>query len=95
MSLPRNKTMSKADAGVYKAPVNCFSTCIMFSDIMGKAADLSDFDKGHIVMAQLLGTLISEMQHLVGCLSASITSAYQKWSMCRQVAIQRFVNHSY
>ncbi|GBN23146.1 hypothetical protein AVEN_71592-1 [Araneus ventricosus] len=34
---------------------------------MGKAADVSEFDRGQIVMARRLGTSITETERLVGC----------------------------
>ncbi|GFY08185.1 transposable element Tcb1 transposase [Trichonephila clavipes] len=41
---------------------------------MGKAVDLSDFDRGHIVMA-----CISETARLVGCSRSTVVSTYAKW----------------
>ncbi|GFX14712.1 transposable element Tc1 transposase [Trichonephila clavipes] len=46
---------------------------------MGKVADLSDFDRGQIVMAQWLGTSISETARLVGCSGSTVVSTYAKW----------------
>ncbi|GFW86552.1 transposable element Tcb2 transposase [Trichonephila clavipes] len=46
---------------------------------MGKAADLSDFDRGQIVMARRLGTSISETARVVGCLRSTVVSIYAKW----------------
>ncbi|GFT39380.1 transposable element Tcb1 transposase [Trichonephila clavipes] len=46
---------------------------------MGKAADLSDFDKGQIVMARRLGTSISETTRLVSCSRYTVVSTYAKW----------------
>ncbi|GFV97024.1 transposable element Tcb1 transposase [Trichonephila clavipes] len=45
---------------------------------MGNAADLSDFDRGQIVMARRLGTSISETARLVGLRSTAV-STYAKW----------------
>ncbi|GFX94857.1 uncharacterized protein TNCV_2379301 [Trichonephila clavipes] len=46
---------------------------------MGKVADLSDFDRGQIVMARRLGTSISEIAQLVGCSRSTVVSTYAKW----------------
>ncbi|GFX63324.1 transposable element Tcb1 transposase [Trichonephila clavipes] len=46
---------------------------------MGKAVDLSDFDRGHIVMARRLETSIFETARLVGCSRSTVVSAYTKW----------------
>ncbi|KAG9346225.1 hypothetical protein JZ751_008050 [Albula glossodonta] len=47
---------------------------------MGKRKDLSDFDKGQIVMARRLGQSISKTAALVGCSRSAVVSTYQKWS---------------
>ncbi|GFX91319.1 transposable element Tcb1 transposase [Trichonephila clavipes] len=46
---------------------------------MGNAADLSDFDRGQIVMARRLGRSISETATLVGCSRSTVVSTYAKW----------------
>ncbi|GBM05613.1 hypothetical protein AVEN_202246-1 [Araneus ventricosus] len=46
---------------------------------MGKAADLSEFDRGQIVMARRLGTSITETARLVGCLRSAVVSIHAKW----------------
>ncbi|GFT97764.1 transposable element Tcb1 transposase [Trichonephila clavipes] len=46
---------------------------------MGKATDLSDFDRGQIVMARRLGTSISETTRLVGGSPSTVVSTYAKW----------------
>ncbi|GFY04022.1 HTH_Tnp_Tc3_2 domain-containing protein [Trichonephila clavipes] len=46
---------------------------------MGKAADLSDFDRGKIVMTRRLETSISETTRLVGCSLSTVVSTYAKW----------------
>ncbi len=46
---------------------------------MEKHTDLSDFDKGQIVMARRLGQSISKKAGLVGCSWYAVVSAYQKW----------------
>ncbi|XP_054711340.1 uncharacterized protein LOC129220929 [Uloborus diversus] len=46
---------------------------------MGKAADLSDFDRGQILMARRLGTSISETARLVSCSRLTVVSTYAKW----------------
>ncbi|ROL49569.1 hypothetical protein DPX16_15895 [Anabarilius grahami] len=47
---------------------------------MGKRKDLSEFDKGQIVMARRLGQSISKTAALVGCSWSAVVSIYQKWS---------------
>ena len=47
---------------------------------MGKCKDLSDFDKGQIVMARWLGQSISKIAALVRCSWSAVVSTYQKWS---------------
>ncbi|GBO08805.1 hypothetical protein AVEN_107582-1 [Araneus ventricosus] len=46
---------------------------------MGKAADLSEFDRGPIVMARRLGTTIIETARLVGCSRSAVVSINAKW----------------
>ncbi|GFT94862.1 transposable element Tcb1 transposase [Trichonephila clavipes] len=46
---------------------------------MGKAANLSDFDRGQIVMARRLGISISETARLVGNSRSTIVSTYAEW----------------
>ncbi|GBM53728.1 hypothetical protein AVEN_159535-1 [Araneus ventricosus] len=46
---------------------------------MGKAADLSEFDRGQIVMAERLGTSITETARLVGCSRSAVVSIHAKW----------------
>ncbi|GBO35762.1 hypothetical protein AVEN_198357-1 [Araneus ventricosus] len=46
---------------------------------MGKAADLSEFDRGQIVMARRLGTSITETARLVGCSRSAVVSIHSKW----------------
>ncbi|GBM98869.1 hypothetical protein AVEN_69058-1 [Araneus ventricosus] len=45
---------------------------------MGKAADLSEFDRGQIVMAGRLGTSITETARLVGCSRSVVVSIHAK-----------------
>ncbi|ROI81802.1 hypothetical protein DPX16_22037 [Anabarilius grahami] len=47
---------------------------------MGKCKDLSEFDKGLIVIARRLGQSISKIAALVGCSRSAVVSIYQKWS---------------
>ncbi|ROL46053.1 hypothetical protein DPX16_1960 [Anabarilius grahami] len=47
---------------------------------MGKRKDLSEFDKGRIVMARRLGQSISKTAALVGCSRSAVVSIYQKCS---------------
>ncbi|GBM47051.1 hypothetical protein AVEN_68371-1 [Araneus ventricosus] len=46
--------------------------------MMGKAADLSELDRGQIVMARRLGTNITETARLVGCLRSAAVSIHEK-----------------
>ncbi|GBN14044.1 hypothetical protein AVEN_133013-1 [Araneus ventricosus] len=46
---------------------------------MGKAADLSEFDRGQIVMARRLETSITETARLVGCLRSAVVSIHATW----------------
>ncbi|ROL44478.1 hypothetical protein DPX16_20747 [Anabarilius grahami] len=47
---------------------------------MGKRKDLSEFDRGQIVMARRLGQSISKTEALVGCSWSAVVSIYQKWT---------------
>ncbi|ROL43997.1 hypothetical protein DPX16_10281 [Anabarilius grahami] len=47
---------------------------------MGKRKDLSEFDKGQVVMARQLGQSISKTVALVGCSQSAVVRIYQKWS---------------
>ncbi|ROJ44626.1 Zinc transporter ZIP11 [Anabarilius grahami] len=47
---------------------------------MGKRKDLSEFEKGQIVMARGLGQSISKTAALVGCSRSAVVSIYQKCS---------------
>ncbi|KAK7149599.1 hypothetical protein R3I94_009045 [Phoxinus phoxinus] len=47
---------------------------------MGKNKDLSDFEKGQIVMARRLGTSITETAKLVDCSRSAVVKIYQQWS---------------
>lgn len=49
------------------------------SRVFEKAAELSEFDKGQIVLTRCLGTSISETAHLVGCSCVAVVNMYQKW----------------
>ncbi|GBN39129.1 hypothetical protein AVEN_20436-1 [Araneus ventricosus] len=46
---------------------------------MGKAADISEFDRGQIVIARRLGTSITETARLVGCFLSAVVSVHAKW----------------
>ncbi|GBL92539.1 hypothetical protein AVEN_123733-1 [Araneus ventricosus] len=46
---------------------------------MGKAADLSEFDRGQIVMTRRFGTSITETARLVGCSRSAVVSIHAKW----------------
>ncbi|GBL95077.1 hypothetical protein AVEN_188820-1 [Araneus ventricosus] len=46
---------------------------------MGKAARLSEFDRGQIVMARRLGKSITETARLVGCSRSAIVNIHAKW----------------
>ncbi|KFM72688.1 hypothetical protein X975_11519, partial [Stegodyphus mimosarum] len=77
----KNHYVCMADVGVYKEAMHCLSRHSAISDIMGKAADLYDFNKGQIITARRLGKSISEMVRLVGCSCAVVVSTYPKWCM--------------
>ncbi|KAK3509671.1 hypothetical protein QTP70_008417 [Hemibagrus guttatus] len=47
---------------------------------MGTRKDLSEFDKGEIVMARRLDQSISKTAALVGCSRSAVVNIYQKWS---------------
>lgn len=47
---------------------------------MGKGKDLSDFEKGQIVMARRLGRSISSTASVVGCSRSAVVSTFQRWS---------------
>ncbi|GFX24639.1 HTH_Tnp_Tc3_2 domain-containing protein [Trichonephila clavipes] len=46
---------------------------------MGNAADLSNFDRGQIVVARRLGTSTSETARLVGCSRSTVVGTYARW----------------
>ncbi|GBN37285.1 hypothetical protein AVEN_160868-1 [Araneus ventricosus] len=46
---------------------------------MGKAADLSELDRGQIVMARRLGTSLTETARLVDCSRSAVVSIHAKW----------------
>ncbi|KAM4738727.1 uncharacterized protein FYW61_003426 isoform 1-T3 [Anableps anableps] len=56
---------------------------------MGKGKDLSDFEKGQIVMARRLGQSISKTASIVGCSRAAVVSTFQKWSREGKLVNQR------
>ncbi|KAK3536469.1 hypothetical protein QTP86_013796, partial [Hemibagrus guttatus] len=56
---------------------------------MDKSKDLSEFEKGQIVMARQLDQSISKTAALVGCSRSAVVSIYQKWSKEGTVVNQR------
>ncbi|GBM71171.1 hypothetical protein AVEN_193851-1 [Araneus ventricosus] len=46
---------------------------------MGKAADLSEFDRGQIVVALRLETSITKTARLVGCSRSAVVNIHAKW----------------
>ncbi|GBN23094.1 hypothetical protein AVEN_69295-1 [Araneus ventricosus] len=46
---------------------------------MGKTADLSEFERGQIVMARRLATSITETARLISCSRSAIVSIHAKW----------------
>ncbi|XP_055932899.1 uncharacterized protein LOC129962922 [Argiope bruennichi] len=50
-----------------------------YSGELREAADLSDFDRGQIVMARRTRTSISETARLVGCAGSTVVRTYAKW----------------
>ncbi|KAK3567699.1 hypothetical protein QTP86_021632 [Hemibagrus guttatus] len=57
-----------------------FQTLHNLSGKMDKRKDLSEFDKGQIVMARRLDQSISKTAALVGCSWSAVVIIYQKWS---------------
>ncbi|MBN3309670.1 PREX2 protein, partial [Amia calva] len=55
----------------------------------GQRKDLSDFDKGQIVMARPLGQSISKTAALVGCSRSAVVSTYQKCTRKEKVLLHR------
>ncbi|KFM75028.1 Protein timeless, partial [Stegodyphus mimosarum] len=60
-------------------PLSSCCTLSTISDITGKGADLSDFDKGQIVMAGRVRTSVSKTACLVGCSRVVVVNTYRKW----------------
>ncbi|GBL76573.1 hypothetical protein AVEN_274110-1 [Araneus ventricosus] len=56
---------------------------------MGKAADLSEFDRGQIVMARRLGTSITETAGLVGCSRSAVVGIHSKWINNGEISSRR------
>lgn len=56
---------------------------------MGKGKDLSDFEKGQIVMARRLGRSISKTASVVGCSRSAVVSTFQRWSKQGRLVNQR------
>ncbi|GBM66312.1 hypothetical protein AVEN_138198-1 [Araneus ventricosus] len=61
---------------------------------MGKAVDLSEFDRGQIVMARRLVTSITETAQLVVCSRSAVVSIHEKWinddnTSCRRQGVGR------
>ncbi|KAK3544763.1 hypothetical protein QTP86_026782, partial [Hemibagrus guttatus] len=56
---------------------------------MDKCKDLSEFDKGQIVVVRRLDQNISKTAALVGCSRSAVVSIYQKWSKEGTVVNQR------
>ncbi|GBM34483.1 hypothetical protein AVEN_106720-1 [Araneus ventricosus] len=46
---------------------------------MEKGADLSEFDRGQIVMARRLGASITETKRVVGCSRSAVVRIHAKW----------------
>ena len=47
--------------------------------VTGKAADLSNFDRNQILMAQRFGTSISKTARFMSCSQSTVISTYAKW----------------
>ncbi|KAI4872592.1 hypothetical protein NFI96_002177 [Prochilodus magdalenae] len=56
---------------------------------MGKREDLSDFDRGQIVVARRLGQSISQTAKLVGCSRSAVANTYRKWCVEGQTTSRR------
>ncbi|KAK3527217.1 hypothetical protein QTP86_014634 [Hemibagrus guttatus] len=59
---------------------------------MGKRKDLSEFDKGQIVIARRLDQSMSKAAVLVGCSWSAVVSIYQKWSK-KAIVVNRRQSH--
>ncbi|KAK3509283.1 hypothetical protein QTP70_028581 [Hemibagrus guttatus] len=59
---------------------------------MGKRKDLSEFDKGQIVIARRLDQSMSKAAVLVGCSRSAVVSIYQKWSK-KAIVVNRRQSH--
>lgn len=46
---------------------------------MEPCEELTDFDKGQVVMAREMGVSVSETARLVGCSRAAVIGAYRQW----------------
>ena len=73
--------MNNIDYLVTMAPVKGWDILgIKWAGEMGRNKDLSDFDKGQIVMTRRLGQSIPETARLVGCSRSEVVSTYRQWS---------------
>ena len=68
--------------GIYEAASeqSVLEVDVMDAGEMGRSKDLSDFDKGQIVMARRLGQSISETERLVECPWSGVVNTYRQWS---------------
>lgn len=57
---------------------------------MGRADDLSDFDRRLMVIVGLLGTSISEISRIVSCSLLAIVSPYEKWMIDSATSSKRY-----
>ena len=57
-----------------------FEVDVLEAEKMGQRKDVSDFDKGQIVLARRLGQNISRTAALVGCSRSAVVRTDQKWS---------------
>ena len=69
-------------SGIYEAASeqSVLEVDVLDAEEMGRSKDLSNFDKGQIIMARRLGQSISETTRLVECSLTAVVSTYRQWS---------------
>ncbi|KAJ8254683.1 hypothetical protein GJAV_G00196010 [Gymnothorax javanicus] len=56
---------------------------------MGRTKDLSDFDKGQIVIARRLGRSLTATASLVGCSRSAVVNTFRQWTQEGQITNRR------